>query len=81
MLTAGTAAVALVYVTKKIQVMNKAIGQLQEKKKRFTIAIMSPSVTMFVAEITRPFIAYIRKYASFEFETIECIHKDRKSVV
>lgn len=45
-----------------------------KEKKRFTIAIIAPSMVTFIIDIIRPFSAYIKKYASFEFETIECMH-------
>jgi len=46
-----------------------------KNKTHFTIAILAPSPTSFVVNFIRPFTAYIKKYASFEFETIECFHQ------
>jgi len=51
----------------------KAIAQ-KKNDSHFTVAILTPSLVTFIIDIIRPFTAYIKKYASFEFETIECVH-------
>jgi ABC-type uncharacterized transport system substrate-binding protein len=65
---------ALILIGIKIKRLSATCRYLQEKRKRIVIAIMMPDVIQVVQEALRPLIAYIKKYASFEFETLECIH-------
>lgn len=43
------------------------------QKKRFTIAILSPTNKAPNNALSKSFVSYLKKYASFEFETLECI--------
>jgi ABC-type uncharacterized transport system substrate-binding protein len=64
----------LIILYAKIKKLQATRRYLHDKRKRLVIAIMIPSTIQVVQEVLRPLIAHIKKYASFEFESIECIH-------
>jgi ABC-type uncharacterized transport system substrate-binding protein len=70
----GAFIITSVYLLRKIIQLIATRNYLQEKKKRIVIAVMLPNTIKKVLELRCPLIAYLKKYASFEFETIECIH-------
>ncbi len=58
----------------KVYKVRRHINLAAQVKPHYKIAIFAPSLVHFVLDVIRPFSAYIKKYASFEFEIIECIH-------
>ena len=67
--------IVLYFVAKATLDAHNALSYIRKKRKRFVIAVLTPSVmSMISEELIRPFIAHMKKYASFEFEIIECVH-------
>lgn len=68
-------AIGLFFLVRATLAARAAVAYLGQKRKRFVIAILTPSVMSTISEeLIRPFIAYMKKYASFEFEIVECVH-------
>jgi len=63
----------LALLLREIREVTTQIQTLSEQRKRLVLAIMSPSALATV-EYVRPLIAFMKKYAAFEFEILECVH-------
>ncbi len=66
--------VGMRYLYHKIQALRNLLNYLKETREHYTIVVIKPSVIPAIAEVIRPFIAHMKKYASFEFETVDCVH-------
>lgn len=60
------------FLIHKISIYRAHFEEVTAKQKRFVIAILTPSARPLQAQHTKGFISHLKRYASFEFETIEC---------
>jgi len=74
LLVSGVTSACLYITYIKIKQLQQSLAYLQEAQQHYTIVIIKPSIIPAVGDLARAFTTYMKKYASFEFETIDCVH-------
>jgi hypothetical protein len=78
-ITGGCLAVGIFLYVSRIKKLKSELAKLSKKRKHYTIATLSPVLPPPYNNLVRHTIGYLKKYAPFDFDTIECFVNENES--